>query len=114
MSFQNNFTPGSTTILSITNANPGVVTTASNHGFKEGIYVRLNIPMADGMQQVNGNVYLATILSANSFAIDADTTNYDSFAILTTKQAPQVIPVGEVALTLKNAEQNSRNIIPEN
>lgn len=101
------WTPISNSIASITNSNPGVVTTTSDHGYQDGLYVRLNITAADGMPQVNRNVYLATILSSTTFSIGIDTTNFDSFAVNSTSQVSQVIPVGEVATTLKNAERNA-------
>lgn len=112
MSFASYFVPSAQTISSITQANPGVVTTASAHGYLGGIYVRLVISSGDGMPQVNGNVYLATILSSTTFSINQDTTAFDAFTN-TSLQPSQVIPVGEVAGTLNNAEKNNNNIIPE-
>lgn len=99
--------PLSNIITSITNSNPGVVTTATNHGYQEGIYVRLNIVPGDGMPEVSGQVFLATILSNTEFSIDTDTTNYTPFSTSNPKQVSQVIPVGEVASTLRNAERNT-------
>ena len=114
MNFTDGFTPNGSVILNITNANPGVVTTNTPNGYKQGLYVRLLIPTNLGMQQVNNQVYLITVLTAQSFSINVDTTNYDLFNIAgPTQQVAQVIPVGEVALTLINAVVNNDNIIPE-
>lgn len=113
MTFSNNFSPGSKIISAISNANPGIVTTSTNHGYLDGLYVRLNIPIADGMQQVNGNVYLITILTPTTFSIGVDTSKFDVFSLSSAVQSAQVIPVGEVATTLKNLEKNQGNIIPE-
>jgi hypothetical protein len=113
MSFPDYFFPSSNTITSITKSNPGVVTTATPHGYLEGIQVRLVIPQESGMNKLNGNVYLATILSPTTFSIDQDTTNFDAFSVSST-QPSEVIPVGEVATTLENAVKNNYTIIPEN
>jgi hypothetical protein len=59
------------------------------------------------MTQVSGNVYLITVIDTTSFSIDTDTSNFDSFIALTDPQAPQAIPIGEIALTLVNREKNT-------
>lgn len=60
-----------------------------------------------GMTQVNGNIYLISILSDTTFSLNADTSNFDSFTPTTDPQAPQAIPIGEISSTLQNAEQNT-------
>lgn len=80
------------------------------HGYKPGLYVRIDMqpkPALFGMTQVSGQVYLITPLSPTTFSLNADTSNFDAFIPITMPQAPQVIPVGEVAFTLKNAEMNT-------
>lgn len=115
MTFPNNFIPSAQTITAITNANPGVVTTALAHGYASDEYIRIVFPPTSnfGMSQVNNVVFLITVLSPTTFSINTDTTNYDVFAIGSNKQVPQVIPVAEVALTLTGVEKNNLNIIPE-
>lgn len=113
MTVSNNFVPDRQDISGITNANPGVVTTTEPHGYHNGAYVRLVLPGNFGMQQVNEQVYLITILSPTTFSIGVDTSNFDIFSLGSNDQVPQVVPVGEVALTLINAVRNSGNIIPE-
>lgn len=113
MSIANYFVPNRQTVSNITRANPGVVTTTQNHGYDSGLFVRFYFPVNFGMTQVNGNVYQITVLSPTTFALDVDTSNFDSFAILSASQSPQVIPVGEVASTLSESVVNNRNIIPE-
>lgn len=93
-------------ITAITNANPGVVTTASDHGYFSGLIVRFEFYIDFGMQQLIGNTYTITVLSDTTFSIDADTTNYDPFFISSTVQIPQVTSVGEIASTLKNSQRN--------
>jgi hypothetical protein len=104
------WSPISYVITNITQANPGVVTTAQPHGYNPGLYVRIDMqpdPALFGMTQVNNNVYLITILSPTTFSLNADTSNFDAFTYTTIPQAAQVIPVGEVALSLLNAEKNT-------
>lgn len=102
--------PQSRIITNITQANPGVVTTSQPHGYHNGLYVRIDMqpkPSLFGMTQVSNQVYLITVVDSTSFSLNSDTSNFDSFIALTDPQAPQAIPVGEVATTLVNAEKNT-------
>lgn len=101
------WSPLSRVVTNITQANPGVVTTSVNHGYLNGLFVRFFFPNNVGMSQLNDNVFLITVLSSNTFSIDANTTNYDPFNNTDTTQTPQVIPVGELATTLANLEHNT-------
>lgn len=113
MSFQTSFSPGSTIVQSITRARPGVVTTTTVNGFRNGLFVRFVFPENVGMMQLNNQAALVTILTPTTFAIDIDTSNFDVFNASGVVNLPQVIPIGEVASTLANAEENAGNIIPE-
>ena len=93
-------------VTAITNANPGVVTTSTAHGYFSGLIVRFEFFADFGMQQLLGNIYTIIVLSPTTFSIDANTTTYDPFFISSTVQVPQVVAVGEIASTLKNSEQN--------
>jgi hypothetical protein len=93
-------------ISSITNANPGVVTTASPNGYYSGLIVQFFFGPLFGMQQLIGNIYTIVVLSPTTFSINQNTTAFDAFTIGTTLQVPQVVPVGEIASTLKNVERN--------
>jgi hypothetical protein len=92
--------PVAATIANITNASPGVVTTTADHGYLDGLYVRLNIS-SFGMSQVNGNVYLITVLSPTTFSIGIDTTSFEPFVPASsnaisaiTNANPMVVTVG--------------------
>ena len=113
MTFSNNFIPASNLIISITQANPGVVTTVTNHGYSDGLFVHLVIPTVDGMEEVNNQTFQITVLSSTIFSLNTNTSNFTAFAPISTTQSPQVIPYAEVAETLSNAVRNARNIIPE-
>lgn len=95
------------TVASITVANPGVVTTTTAHGYFDGLIIRFDFYDDYGMNQILGNAYTITVLNSTSFSLNASTLGFDPFVISSTTQTPQVIPVGEVALTLKNLEQNT-------
>lgn len=94
------------TVTAITNANPGVVTTASDHGYFTGLIVRFEFFADFGMQQLLGNTYTIIVLTPTTFSINTDTRDFDPFFISSTTQVPQVVAVGEVANTLKNLERN--------
>ena len=101
------WSPLNRTVASITNANPGVVTTSSPHGYFNGLQVRFFFPANFGFTQSLGQIYTITVLSPTTFSLNANTTFYSPFNDSVTTQTPQVIPVAEVALTLKNAEMNT-------
>src|SRR5689334_3733197 len=105
------YQPAMRLIASITNSNPAIVTTTFANQYLDGLSVRLDLPPAVGMQQANGQVGVITVLTDVSFSVTIDTTTYDAFAI--PMDAPdsvdicaQVVPVGEVAETLRNATRN--------
>lgn len=102
--------PVSQIITNITQANPGVVTTANPHNYVNGLYVRIDMqpkPSLFGMTQVNNQVYLITVQSPTTFSLNADTSNFDSFIAITSPQAPQAIPMAEIATQLTGAERNT-------
>jgi hypothetical protein len=71
-------TTGSQTgmITNITQASNGVVT-APNHGLVSGITVILN--SVGGMVEVNGNAYVITVIDANTFSINTNTTSFTAY-----------------------------------
>ena len=99
--------PVQRSVTSITVANPGVVTTSTSHGYLDGLQVRFDFYDDYGMSQVLGKIYTITILSPTTFSLNSSTLGYDPFVISSTSQTPQVVPVGEVALTLANLEHNT-------
>lgn len=113
MTIANFFVPNRQTVSDISRTNPGVVTTTQDHGYDSGLFVRFYFPVKFGMTQVEGNIYEITVLTPTTFEIDVDTTNFDAFAVLSSSQTPQVIPVGETSLSLRMAVENNENIIPE-
>ena len=73
-------------ISNITQADPGVVTTVSNHGVSEGMQVTITDVV--GMTEVNGREYFADVLTSDTFALyedltltsSVDTTGFTAYA----------------------------------
>ena len=68
------FQPAMRIIVAITNGFPAQVTTSFAHGYITGEIVRIVVPSADGMQQINNMVGTLTVNSDTTFLIDIDTT----------------------------------------
>jgi hypothetical protein len=108
------FQPAMRLVASITQSNPALVTTTFAHQYLTGLIVRLDIPLACGMQQINQQVFEITVTSATTFTIKIDTTNFDAFVIPDTENphintCACVVPVGEDNAQLYQA---TRNILP--
>jgi hypothetical protein len=105
------FQPAMRLIASITNAFPAVVTTTFAHQYKTLTIVRLDIPVACGMQQANQLTGTIVVTGTTTFAIDIDTTLFDAFAIPMNpppyvNTCAQVVPIGEDNSILTAALQN--------
>lgn len=105
------FQPAMRLITAITNANPAAVTTSFDHDYISGTIVRLYVPIADGMYQIDKKIGTITVTGLTTFTIDIDTTTFDVFAIPVspsphTPICAQVVPIGEINSTLAAATQN--------
>lgn len=105
------FGPAINVITAITQAYPAIVTTNTLHNYVTGTIVRLDIPYADGMQQANLQFGTIVVLSPTTFAIDLDTTLFDTFSIPvapppTTQICALCTPIGEDNGILTAAVQN--------
>lgn len=60
-------------ITGVTNANPGVVTTSSAHGYSDGDRIVIND--IEGMTQLNGNVYTVSGQTSTTFELTDDNNN---------------------------------------
>jgi len=95
----------------ITNANQAVVTTTFAHDYETGDIVRLMVPAAYGMNQINQLKGTVTVTGETTFSINIDSTQFDAF---TTPPDPSplvrscahVVPVGEINSKLTSATQN--------
>jgi len=68
------------TILSITNANPMVVTTTQDHGYVAGMNVTFLIPTQFGMVQLNNLNVQVIALTSDTLTINLDSTGFTPFA----------------------------------
>lgn len=93
------FYPSNRTIANITAANPAVVTTLVDHGFITGQAVRIKVPAACGMIQMNDLVGTVTNINASTFSVNIDATAFTAFKFPLPEIVPftpaEVIPVGE-------------------
>lgn len=101
-------------IASITNANPVLVTTYTPHQYKNGLIVRLDIPLGLGMQQANQLLGTVTVVSPTTFNLNIDTTYFDPYTSPSSPPPPafqnaMVVPVGEVTT---NLNQPTQNVLP--
>jgi hypothetical protein len=106
------FQPAMRLLAGITQSNPAIVTTTFNHLYVNGTKVRLDVPIACGMPQINGLTGSILILSPTSFSIDIDSTQFYPFAIPIapnphTNICAMVVPIGEDSNTLLAAVQNT-------
>lgn len=113
-------TPYTSVISAMSNANPCTVTTVNPHGFKSLLIVRLDIPPADGMLQLNQQVFTITVTSPTTFTIPIDTTSFSLFSIPEDPNNPGYPPPGVqvCAFAVPIGEDNSilyqatNNILP--
>lgn len=98
------FYPRRRYITKISKASQAVVTLSVTHGYKVGQLVRMVVPSAYGMPQMNG--LLATIVavnttttSGNTITLNVDSSAFTTFAFPATTTVPfspaEVVPVGE-------------------
>ncbi len=111
------FQPAMRLITAITNAAVATVTTSFAHQYITGLQVRLDIPIACGMQQANGLVGSIIVVSPSMFLIDIDTTLFDPFSIPSPANphvniCAMVVPIGEVNEILTGATRNILNTNP--
>lgn len=74
-----NFEPDRHVVTAITNAQNAVVT-ATAHGYTTEDIVRVNVPLNYGMR-LPREEYEITVINANSFSINEDTSALDSFVV---------------------------------
>jgi len=79
MSVSDFFVPNRQIIQSISNSYPAIVTTTQDNGYQQGLIVRFVIPPTFGMQQLNNQTFLISLISNNSFSINVDTSDFDPF-----------------------------------
>lgn len=91
------FVPQLNLIQNVTNAVNAVVTTITAHGYDDGIYVRVNVPVTYGMEIFEESPIV--VLSATTFSTLINTSSMNPF-VAPTLYPPvgftpaQVVPMG--------------------
>jgi hypothetical protein len=100
------FYPRNRYITAITAASSAVITLSVTHGYTVGQAVRIIVPDAFGMTQIDGLLGTITAISTanNTITVDINSTGFTAFAFPTSATAAtgvtfaQVVPVGEAAI----------------
>lgn len=107
------YTPYRRHITKITQAANAVITFGVTHNFVVGDKVRINVPDAYGMTQINGLLGEITAVSTSTITLDIDSSAFSAFAFPTSAIAasgvsfPFVNIVGEVATKFDNPLRNT-------
>ena len=94
------YQPAMRIVTDITKAASVVVTTHPDHNYVDGMIVRLYVPKNYGMWQINHHAGAITVLTANTFSMELDTTAYDSFLVPVSppyyRFTALVVPIGNL------------------
>lgn len=104
--FDSRYYPRNRYITSISKATSAVIIMSVTHGFTVGQEVRIVVPTAFGMTEINNQLGTVTAINTttNSITVDIDSTAFTTFAFPTSATAAlgvtfaQVVPVGEAAV----------------
>lgn len=90
------------TITKITKASSAVITFGQAHNYVVGQLLRIKVPSAYGMSQINGLVGQVTAISTtnNTVTVNINSTGFSTFAYPTSANAPSdqwamAVPIGE-------------------
>jgi len=75
------FKPAMRIISNITNSLPAQVTTTFDHGYSDGLVIRLMVPNGYGMIQANQLFGSITVTGITTFNIDIDTRYFSTFIV---------------------------------
>ena len=78
------YQPAMRIVTAISQTNPAVVTTSFAHQYNSGIIVRLDVPVANGMQEISSmpypnKSYLITVTGATTFSVPVDATQFSAY-----------------------------------
>lgn len=100
------FQPAMRIVTAISQSNPAVVTTSFAHQYDNGIIIRLDVPLKNGMQQISGIQYPITVVSPTTFTVPVDSTKFTAFV---NNVCTCCVPLAELNAQLTDAV---RNILP--
>ena len=107
VSMYKQFYPQNRVIANITAAHPAVITTLVDHSFTTGQLVRIKVPAACGMTQMDGLTGTVTNVGFGTFSVNIDATAFTAFNFPLPGVVPftpaEVVPVGSTpSLILPN------------
>lgn len=112
--FPSIFYPRRRFVINITQAASAVVTTSVQHGYTVGQEVRMIVPAAFGMTQMDGIQATITAVTASTFTLNVDSSAFTAFAFPLAAVVPftwaQVVPMGEDTST---ALSNNQDILAD-
>ena len=86
-------------IVNITQAAQAVITTSVSHQYTVGQEIRIKVPAAFGMIQMDGLIGTVTAVTAGTFTVNIDSTGFTAFLFPAVAAVPftfaQAIPIGE-------------------
>lgn len=118
------FVPARVAITAITNTDPGIVTTASDHEFTTGQVVRLHVPRNYGMYELNQMQVIIKVISATTFSIfesiipnnvqPISTISFGTFVVPANPGfTAEVLPIGSGPTPILDPELYVRNGVTE-
>jgi hypothetical protein len=101
------FNPASRVICNITQANPAVVTTLVDHNYAIGDVIKMSVPTACAMTEMDGLNVTITAVTANTFTTATDASGFTAFtyplaAVGGESQYAQALPLGGATTPLSN------------
>lgn len=89
------YTPGIVVISSVTQSNPALVSTVTNHNYVIGQEVQFFVPLQWGMRNLNLlKGYVLTVPTLTTFTVNIDTSQFDLF----------VTPIPTQYVVIQNAQ----------
>jgi hypothetical protein len=102
-------------IVSITQAQNAVVSTSVAHGLVDGQYVRLHVPSAFGMFQMQNRLAQASVINDFQFSVNVDSQAFSPFAFPASADVPfvfaEMVPVGSFGIGSIDTGSNSRRFV---
>lgn len=112
------YTPPRSAISAITQADPCVVTTSTNHDLTTGQVVRVHVPQNYGMVELNQKQVFVTVLTPTTFSLQAqqyipiniNSTNFTAFTIPSNPSfTAEIIPMGAGSTLIGGNPVNIQN-----
>lgn len=100
------YQPAMRIVTAISQTNPAQVTTSFAHQYNSGIIVRIDVPHANDMPQINGLELPITVTGATTFTVPVDASVFQAYV---NNECCCVVPIGQLNSQLTDA---ARNVLP--